>query len=507
MESLNATATATAVTVLGITAYLFWAWHRLSHVPGPFWASISKYWMVRQSLHGQMHRALKELTDRYGSLVRIGPNDLVTDDPDVLRHMMAARSAYSRGPWYDAMRFDPSRDNLLSMRDNENHRKLRNQMAAGYSGKENESMDGTIDRQIANLVHLIETRYVSIGPDYRPMDLGQKSQFFTLDVISDLAFGEAFGYLKHDEDVFDYIQITDRYIPAMLVMANLPWLARLTHTRLFRHVLPKESDKLGFGAFIGVAKKVVRERFQPGAESKRDMMASFMRHGLTQDELAGESLLNVIGGSDTVAATIRVVMLHLMSVPSIYRRLQAEMDDAIAEGRISSPIHNREARQLPYLQAVIQEGLRIMPPATGLFSKQVPAGGDVINGIFVPGGTQISSCAFGIHHSTKIFGGDADLFRPERWLEAEGDVLARMLSTEELIFHSGGFQCLGKPVALMELNKIFVELLRRFDFGIVNPNRPADIKNAGIWIITNFWVRVTRRNLGGIGGTGGSGSG
>ena len=93
-----------------------------------------------------MHSALKNVTDTYGtlriktvcqltdnpgSLARIGPNDLVTDDPDILQRIMAVRSLYSRGPWYDAMRFDPARDNLLSIRDDKMHSKLRKKMAAG----------------------------------------------------------------------------------------------------------------------------------------------------------------------------------------------------------------------------------------------------------------------------------------------------------------------------------------------------------------------------------------
>jgi hypothetical protein len=49
-----------------IAAPLFYEWYRLSHIPGPFWASFSKYWMVSQSLKGQMHSALKEVTDKYG---------------------------------------------------------------------------------------------------------------------------------------------------------------------------------------------------------------------------------------------------------------------------------------------------------------------------------------------------------------------------------------------------------------------------------------------------------
>jgi len=103
------------------TAYLahgFYSWYRLSHVPGPFWAAFSKYWMVRESLKGRQPIAIKEVTDKYGtadflptnrpgfllisvvlgSLARIGPNELVTDDPDVLRRMMGVRSAYTRGP-------------------------------------------------------------------------------------------------------------------------------------------------------------------------------------------------------------------------------------------------------------------------------------------------------------------------------------------------------------------------------------------------------------------------
>lgn len=112
-------------------------------------------------------------------------------------------------------------------------------------------MERTIDRQISNLIGLIERKYLSTSKESRIMDLGEKAQFFTLDVISDLAFGEPFGYMAQDRDPFDYIKITRQYIPAMIVMANLPWLARLTHTRLFASALPKESDKLGFGAFIG----------------------------------------------------------------------------------------------------------------------------------------------------------------------------------------------------------------------------------------------------------------
>ncbi|SPO06232.1 related to pisatin demethylase (cytochrome P450) [Cephalotrichum gorgonifer] len=491
--------TTVATGFLGLLAAAFSArvayrWYRLSHVPGPFWAGISTYWIIRVTLDGVAPYAYKEVTDKYGSLARVGPNDLITDDPELLRKMMAVRSPYSRGSWHGAQKLDPARDNLFSMTDEVAHRDLRAKMAAGYSGKENHSMEATIDSQIANFIDLIERKYLSTGADYRPMDLGEKGQFFTLDVISDLAFGQAFGFLEKDADPFDYVKITKAFIPFMIVLCHSPYLARLLHSPPFKGLFPKGSDKLGFGAFIGVTNKAVAARFKPGAENQLDMLGSFIRHGLTQEEASGEALLQVMAGSDTSATTIRMVLLNLLSTPRAYQRLRKEIDDAIEAGKISSPVKNTEGMELPYLQAVIKEVLRLNPPASGPFFKVVPPGGDVINGLFIPAGTQIGSSPLGIHRSKKRFGEDADTFRPERWLEEEdSDRLAMMHSTVDLVFHYGKYQCLGKPVAMMEFNKIFIELLRRFDFSIANAQKPAEISNFGIWMIENFWVRIERR--------------
>ena len=210
--------------------------------------------------------------------------------------------------------------------------------------------------------------------------------------------------------------------------------------------------------FRSVANKKVAERFGPNASSQPDMLGSFIRHGLNQEEASRESLLNVIAGSDTSATTIRVAMLSLLSNPLAYRKLQNEIDDGISAGTISSPITDAEARNLPYLQAAIKEGLRIKAPAAGPLFKTVPPEGDIIDGKFIPGGTQIGTSPFSIYHSKKIFGDDASLFLPERWLEGDAAQVATMSSVVDLVFSVGKYQCLGKPVAFMELNKIFVEV-------------------------------------------------
>ncbi|KFA77850.1 hypothetical protein S40288_09765 [Stachybotrys chartarum IBT 40288] len=489
-------ATAAGALGTGLTlaylASLFNTWYRLSHVPGPFWASVSQVWMAREALKGSQPESLKAANAKYGPLIRVGPNDVVTGDHEVLRRIHAVRSSYDRGPWYDSMRFDGERDSIVSVR-GAAHGILRYKMSQGYAGKDNSSIEETINAHVANLIRLVETKYITTSEDYRPVDFAEKFQFFTLDVISDLSFSNPFGYLEKDADLHDYIKITRQYIPTMVIFANIPVLARLMQSRLFKGLMPKDTDPVGFGALMGIVKRVVANRFTPSKGVHLDMLGSFIRHGLTQQECSSEAFVQILAGSDTSATTMRVVLLHLLSNPPMYHKLQKEIDDGIAAGAISSPITNAEAREMPYLQAIIKEGLRIKPSASGTFFKAVPPGGDTIDGKFLPEGTQVGSSSFAIHHSKETYGDDAETFNPDRWLVSDRETLFRRNNTLDLIFHSGKWHCLGKPVALTEFNKMFVELMRRYDLNIVNADKPIKIQNAGVWVMEDFWLRVVRR--------------
>lgn len=96
-------------------------------------------------------------------------------------------------------------------------------------------------------------------------------------------------------------------------------------------------------------------------------------------------------------------------------------------------------------------------------SKVVPPGGDTINGHFVPDGTKIGYCAWGVFRNRLIWGKDADVFRPGRWLDAEGEKMREQEATLELIFGYGRWQCLGRNIAMVELNKVFVEVSSHVD--------------------------------------------
>ena len=105
---------------------------------------------------------------------------------------------------------------------------------------------------------------------------------------------------------------------------NIPWIHNILSSKLMQALAgPKPEDKAGLGAIIGVAQKVVAERFDPDADSKRDrdMLDAFIAHGLTQLEAESESLLQILAGSDSTATTIRVTFLYMLTNPTVYSKL------------------------------------------------------------------------------------------------------------------------------------------------------------------------------------------
>jgi cytochrome P450 len=165
-----------------------------------------------------------------------------------------------------------------------------------------------------------------------------------------------------------------------------------------------------------------------------------------------------LAGSDTTATGLRATFLYLLTSPKSLHKLLHELRTAVQTGRISSPVTDAEARSLPYLQACIKEGLRIFPPATGLIMKCPPPGGATFLGKFIPEGTKVGYVAWSIFRSKEVYGLDANMFRPERWLEADGPTLERMERSADMLFSPGKWMCLGKNVAMLELNKYFVEV-------------------------------------------------
>ena len=108
-----------------------------------------------------------------------------------------------------------------------------------------------MDRNVAALVSLINEKYVSTPGNPRPFDFGRKAQYFTLDVISDIAYSEPFGCLPSDSDILGYIQAVEENMPMIMFVSTMPKLNWILKTPLMRFFLPSDKDQLGFGRVMG----------------------------------------------------------------------------------------------------------------------------------------------------------------------------------------------------------------------------------------------------------------
>ena len=506
------------------------SYRRLSHTPGPPGWGWSVIPWVRLHTRKDTMDQFYQLSDKYGPLVRVAPNTLITSDAETLRRMSAPRSPYTRSMNYYCMRLNPGKDHIFSTMDEVTHDDLRKKMTAGYSGKENLTLENDIDEAILELVDLIDTKYISTAGDIRPMDLARKIQFLTMDVISKASFDSKFHDLRDDNDNYKYIEEIENLLPNVTWTAVVPGFVKfMTDIGVLQWAAKFADGSFGVEKVKRVAFAQVDKRFEedgtPKEEMRKDMLGSFIRRGLSRERAKEESILNLTAGSDTAATTMRATLLNIITSPGLSRALTAEIDDAIANGTVpsndSTVVTEDQSKQLPLLQATIKEGLRWWPTVAAEMSKLTPPQGDTICGYFVPGGTKVGCSVKATHRNPDLFGPDAQSFRPERWLlsptaskemskdigtsnwtvppthplghEMDPSKLYTMERNNDLAFGSGRFQCLGKPVAWMELNKVFVELLKRFEFQLMDPLKPWDTRCCGTHLQKDMWVTVRRR--------------
>lgn len=431
------------------------SYRKLSQFPGPILAAHSQLWLFWKVATKRQREAEVAAHEEYGPIVRLGPNLLLTSDPDIIRHMNLPNSKWRRSGWYDALRMDPRADSVFSTRDERKHADLRSLEIGGYQGRGVNTLEPSVDARVVELLKLIRTKY-----NGSVMDISKIARYFTLDVLSTVAFGAPFGFMAANEDLWSYNKANEDFMTVIVLASHHRLIRWLLQTPLTQWLAgPKITDKTGLGPALAFARTAVAERYGDDPKQRKDMLGYFVEKGLSQLQCEVEAFLQIIAGSDSTTTNVRTTMYLLASNPTVYSKLRAEIDHAVSNGDISDPvITHTEAQRLPYLSACVWEGLRMFPPLFGLKSKIAPAGGEQVKDYFFPEGTEMGSCDWSFVRSKDIFGEDADLFRPDRWIEASQEQKVKFRYTVDTIFGSGRYQCLGRHIAFIELHKVFFEV-------------------------------------------------
>ena len=109
--------------------------------------------------------------------------------------------------------------------------------------------------------------------------------------------------------------------------------------------------------------------------------------------------------------------------PEVQKKLHQELDDALRE---DDPVSTfQQVKSLKYLQAVIDEALRIHSTSGIGLPRLVPEGGLTVCGQFFPEGTVVSVPSYTIHRDKGVWGEDPEVFRPERWFEQDDEMMQK----------------------------------------------------------------------------------
>jgi hypothetical protein len=183
--------------------------------------------------------------------------------------------------------------------------------------------------------------------------------------------------------------------------------------------------------------------------------------------VASELLDNLEAARVGMGINVTYATYRLSQRPDLQAKLRAEL------APLSLPPHGplssaalREMNALPLLDAIVTETLRAHPAAPGPQYREVPAGGVVVDGHLLPGGTWVSASPYVLHRHAGAFP-DAEEWRPERWMAGPGDEGGKAAEGEDdpkkwfFAFGKGGRMCVGSNFAIVGM----FSALRRGNLG------------------------------------------
>ncbi|KAJ5240002.1 Cytochrome P450 [Penicillium chermesinum] len=471
-----------------------------SSIPGPFWAKFSNLWRFIDVAHGHAEETLCKLHVEHGDYVRVGPNAVSVRNLDALKTIYGINQGYQKASHLEpqvelSARPDSTEcsnrwqtgnqpPTLFTTTDENFHAAIKRPVTSAYSMSTLTEFEPFVDSTIHTF--------------FRRLD-----EFVTQNKVCDIAKGcDVEGIMGAIEKMLDYAG----------KVGQMPWLDYVLIKNPLRQYIKGGSTS----AVARFARARIDERFRELSEAgqaaspprtHRDFLARFLEaqkahpNVVTDNQVFSYTVSNVNAGSDTTAISLRAILYYTLKTPRVSEKLDKELRLALDEGRISFPVSWKQSQeQLPYLDAVIKEALRLHPAVGLLLERIVPEGGlQLPGGPYLPGRTIVGANPWTIHRHS-CFGKEVNSFIPERWLRAEGESESAYQSRKQQMlratftFGAGPRTCIGKNISLLEIYKLIPSLLLRYKISLDKPDSNWTTVNAWFVRQKNMDVRLTYHN-------------
>ncbi|KAJ4323746.1 hypothetical protein N0V94_001664 [Neodidymelliopsis sp. IMI 364377] len=396
-------------------------------------------------------------------IVRLAPNRYSINDGDAARAILGHHNPLDKSKYYHPFG-QPDEYNLFSEPSISAHSKIKRPIAQLYSQTNLLSYEPFVDT--CNTILLKRLEEYAHSNDV--LDVRELMQFYAFDVIGEITVGSRFGLMEAGGDSSGIIAAIDESMSYGAIMGLVPeWHVPLGKLIDALRIEPSFRKILGFINHHVDARVSGRSKPPTDRSDFLDKLLPMETLGkATRYHTRQAASQNIAAGSDTTAISLCAVLAYLTLNPHCLATLRAELDTATAAGTLSDPATFQQAQKLPYLQSVILEALRLHPAVGAPLVRVVgPQGLQLCNQYFPPG-TEVGVNAWVLHRNTSLYGDDAHLFRPERWMTDNKEERAK-LDRHFLAFGSGVRTCIGKNISLLEMSKVVPQIVRNYDFEVV----------------------------------------
>jgi len=325
----------------------------------------------------------------------------------------------------------------------------------------------TFERHVSHLIN-------KLPKDGSTVNLADFFFRLTLDSATEFLFGESTNSLSQNSEesfgaAFDRgqsnIAMRARFGPLVKMLPFAFDVDNMEKDQKFVH------DFVDYYVDKGIATRDQQQ--QPGdAKSSEEKSADryifideLVRQTNDRKRIRSELLNILLAGRDTTASLLTNVWWLLSKNPTVWKQLQTEV--ASLDG--AHPTFE-QLKELKYLRALLNETLRLYPvvPQNSREAQEdtvLPLGGgpDGTAPLFVAKGQVVGWSVYAMHRRPEYYGADAEIFRPERWLDdADTGVKGLRPGWEYLPFNGGARICLGQQFALTEASYTTVRLCQAF---------------------------------------------
>ncbi|OQE10623.1 hypothetical protein PENFLA_c085G05602 [Penicillium flavigenum] len=434
--------------------------NQLGKYPGPKFAATSRIPQLYHTFKGDLLEWVSGLHAKHGDIVRVAPDELSYATGEAWKgiygHAAAGKPVTEKDTRFYGPSFNGSPEIIRS--NGPDHARFRRNFSHAFSDRALREQQSLICAYADSLVVNLQ-KAIKENPKAK-VNMVRMFNLTTFDIMGDLTFGDSLNLLAGTGNTswVAAVYVSIKTNSFRRLARYVPWTAPIA-----KRLIPKELKQLSVAHYQASQERVDKRVDINRTLQKPDIWGIVMSQKedlrLTRTEMYANSQVFMVAGTETTATALSGLLYHLLMAPDKMKIIVEEVRVTFDKG---SDIDMRTLEHMTYLNACIEEGLRIYPPVPVGLPRVTPDEGLLVCGEHIPGRTALSVHHWATYRNARNFR-LPDQFIPERWI---GDEFASDNKAAFQPFSFGPRNCIGKNLAYHEMRLILAKVLYNFEISL-----------------------------------------